>query len=132
MMNDITIFNVIGKKNNQHLCLMQTEKSKPFGQWINSVEPCFRQNLLTLKFRFLSLHQTSMLNSICTAIHRYPILSMRYSVMCRVYTGYHGSSEIEHGLCICMVDNPLAKALGLSPYRCTNHALFLTCLRCSQ
>ena len=32
--------------------------------------------------------------------------------MCKVYTGYHG--EIEHGLCACMVDNPLAKARGLS------------------
>ena len=32
--------------------------------------------------------------------------------MCKVYTGY--SSEIEHGLCACTVDNPLAKARGLS------------------
>ena len=30
--------------------------------------------------------------------------------MCKVYTGYHGTSEIEHGLCACTVDNPLAKA----------------------
>ena len=37
----------------------------------------------------------------CTTIHRYPIFSTRYSVMCKVYTGYHGSSEIEHGLCAC-------------------------------
>ena len=44
--------------------------------------------------------------SICTIIHRYPILSTRYSVMCKVYTGYCGTSEIEHGLC--------AKARGLS------------------
>ena len=34
--------------------------------------------------------------------------------MCKVYTGYCGTSEIEHGLCACMVDNPLAKARGLS------------------
>ena len=34
--------------------------------------------------------------------------------MCKVYTGYHGTSEIEHGLCACTVDNPLAKARGLS------------------
>ena len=34
--------------------------------------------------------------------------------MCKVYTGYHGISEIEHGLCACTVDNPLAKARGLS------------------
>ena len=34
--------------------------------------------------------------------------------MCKVYTGYHGTSEIEHDLCACTVDNPLAKARGLS------------------
>ena len=34
--------------------------------------------------------------------------------MCNVYTGYHGTSEIQHGLCACTVDNPLAKARGLS------------------
>ena len=39
---------------------------------------------------------------------------MRYSVTCKVYTGYHGTSEIEHGLCACTVNNPLAKAWGLS------------------
>ena len=33
--------------------------------------------------------------------------------MCKVYTGYHGTSEIEYGLCACTVDNPLAKARGL-------------------
>ena len=47
--------------------------------------------------------------------------------MCKVYTRYYGASEIEHGLCACMVDNPLAKARGFSPYRGTNHALSLTC-----
>ena len=49
-----------------------------------------------------------------TMIHRYPIFSTRYSIMCKVYTGYHGTSETEHGLCACTVDNPLAKARGLS------------------
>ena len=34
--------------------------------------------------------------------------------MCKVYTGYCGTREIEHGLCACTVDNPLAKARGLS------------------
>ena len=34
--------------------------------------------------------------------------------MCKVYTGYHGTSEIQHGLCACTVDNPLAKTRGLS------------------
>ena len=43
-----------------------------------------------------------------------PIYSMRYYVMCKVYTGYYGTSEIEHSLCACTVDNPLAKARGLS------------------
>ena len=51
---------------------------------------------------------------ICTTIHRYPIFSTRYSVRCNVYTDYCGTSEIEHGLCACTVDNPLAKARGLS------------------
>ena len=53
-------------------------------------------------------------NSTCTTFHRYPIFSTRYSEMCKVYTGYCGTSEIEHGLCACTVDNPLAKARGLS------------------
>ena len=30
------------------------------------------------------------------------------------HTGYCGTSEIEHGLCACTIDNPLAKARGLS------------------
>ena len=34
--------------------------------------------------------------------------------MCKVYTGYHGTSEIEHGLWAGTLDNPLAKARGLS------------------
>ena len=34
--------------------------------------------------------------------------------MCKVYTVYCGTSEIEHGLCACTVDNPLAKTRGLS------------------
>ena len=43
---------------------------------------------------------------LCITIHRYPIFSMRYSVLCKIYTGYHGTSGIEHGLCACTVDNP--------------------------
>ena len=50
----------------------------------------------------------------CTTIYRYPIFSTKYFVMCKVYTGYYGTSEIEHVLCACTVDNPLAKARGLS------------------
>ena len=34
--------------------------------------------------------------------------------MCKVYTGYCGTSEIEHGLCACTIDYFLAKARGLS------------------
>ena len=49
-----------------------------------------------------------------TTIHRYPILSTRHSVTCKVYTGYHDTSEIEHGSCACTVDNLRAKARGLS------------------
>ena len=51
---------------------------------------------------------------ICTTIHRYPNFCMRNSVMCKVYTGYCGTSEIKHGLCACTIFNPLAKARGLS------------------
>ena len=54
------------------------------------------------------------LSPTCTTIPRYPIFNTRYSVICKVYTGYCGTSEIEHGLCACTVDNPLAKARGLS------------------
>ena len=42
----------------------------------------------------------------CTTNHRYPIFSTKYSLMCKVYTGYNGTNEIEHGLCACTVDNP--------------------------
>ena len=34
--------------------------------------------------------------------------------MCKVYTGYCGTSEVEIGLCACTADNPLAKARGLT------------------
>ena len=51
---------------------------------------------------------------ICTTFHRYPVFSKSYTVLCKVYTGYCGTSEIEHGLCACTVDNPLAKARELS------------------
>ena len=53
-------------------------------------------------------------SKLCTTILRYPIFSTRYSVMCKVYTGYCGTNETEHGLCACTVDNPLAKARGFS------------------
>ena len=62
----------------------------------------------------IQVKYNEMNNHLCTTIHRYPIFSTRYSVMCKVYTGYCGTSETEHGLCALTVDNPLAKARGLS------------------
>ena len=50
----------------------------------------------------------------CTTIHRYPIFSTRYSVMGKIYTRYQNTSEIEHGLCAYVVDNPLTTARGVS------------------
>ena len=67
------------------------------------------------------------------------IVSTRYPETCMVYTRCHGTSELEHGLTPCTVDNPLAKARGL--YICTdtqtllylaNHALSLICHRRSK
>ena len=46
--------------------------------------------------------------------------------MCKVYTGYCGTSETEHGLCACTVDNPLAKARGLSLRRGAQTMLYLS------
>ena len=49
--------------------------------------------------------------------------------MCKVSIGYHGISEIEHGLCVCKVDNPLATVRGLSlhigAHKCSISHLFL-------
>ena len=44
--------------------------------------------------------------------------------MCEVYTGYHGTSEIVHGLCTCTVDYPLSKAWGLSLHTGTQTTLY--------
>ena len=46
--------------------------------------------------------------------------------MSRVYTGYCGISEREHGLCACTVDNPLAKARGLSRRTSAQTMLYLS------
>ena len=45
--------------------------------------------------------------------------------MSKVYTGYHGTSETEYGLCACTVDNSWGI---ISLYRRTSHALSLTCI----
>ena len=80
--------------------------------------PC---RLAVVSVRHILLSCTKQLSSShlllygpCTTFHRYPIFSKRYSVLCKVYTGYCGTSEIENGLCACTVDNPLATARGLS------------------
>ena len=70
--------------------------------------------------------QIVFFNNYCTTIYRYIIFGTRYSVMCKVYTGYHGTSEIEHNLCACTVDNPLAKARGLSLRTGAHTMLFLS------
>ena len=70
---------------------------------------------LTLKFYKVT-------QKACATIHG----STRYLVMCKVYTGYHGTSEIEHGLCTCTVDNSLAKTRGLSLRTGTQTMLYLT------
>ena len=46
--------------------------------------------------------------------------------MCKVYTDYCGTSEIEHGLCACTVDNLLAKARGLSLRKGAQTMLYLS------
>ena len=51
--------------------------------------------------------------------------------MCKVYTAYCGTSEIEHSLCACTVDNPLAKARGLS-LRTGAQTMFYLSLRIYQ
>ena len=46
--------------------------------------------------------------------------------MCKIYTGYHGTSEIEHGLCVCTIDNPLAKARELSLHTGAQTMLYIS------
>ena len=93
-------------------------------EWVSLLPPFFFKEKQSSWFSVCffatgvyTLSQTSalfMFNSTCTTFHRYPIFSTRYSVMCKVCTGYCGTSEVEHGLCAYTVDNPLAKARGLS------------------
>ena len=61
--------------------------------------------------------------------------------MGKVYTCYCGTSEIEHGLCACTVDNPRAKARGLSLRTDAQTMLYLSlvteqfvvlCLDCTE
>ena len=56
--------------------------------------------------------------------------------MCKVNTGYYGTSEIKNGLSTCTVNNPLAEARGLlSLHTGTQTMLYLSlvsiaCLHC--
>ena len=61
----------------------------------------------------LKLSKGPIIFLFCNTISRYPILSKRYPVLCKVHTGYYATSEIEHGSPACMVDNLHAKANGL-------------------
>ena len=74
----------------------------------------FKSKNIVISLQSLGLKVFISIFTTCTTFHRYPIFSTRYSVMCKVYTGYCGTGEIEHGLCACTVDNPLAKARELS------------------
>ena len=78
---------------------------------------------------FIHMHYSCDVCALCTTFHRNPIFSTRYSV--KVYTGYHGTSEIEHGLCACTVDNLLAKARGLSLRTGAQTMLYLS-LNCAN
>ena len=76
-----------------------------------------------------TLKETISQTDYCSTVHRYSICSTRYSGMCKVYTGYHGTSEIKHGLCACTVNNPFAKVQGLSLRTgAKKHALYFTYL----
>ena len=58
--------------------------------------------------------------------------STRYPVKCKVCTGYQGTSEIEHASSACTVDNPLAKARGLSPGTGGHTMLYLSLIHCNE
>ena len=49
--------------------------------------------------------------------------------MWKVSTGYCGTNEIQHGLCACTVDNPLAKARGLSLHTGAQTMVYLSLIR---
>ena len=88
--------------------------------------------IIALGITFIDAFAFCKCMTFCTTIHRYAILSTRYSVMCKVYTVYCGTSEIEHGFCACTVDNPLAKARGLSLRTGAQTMLYLSLVRCQK
>ena len=82
---------------------------------------------LFLNFRILRLHRESILAS-CSELCFVPqSTDTQSSIMCKVYTRYHGTREIEHGMCACTVDNPLtwgsSLCTGLSLISLSNQIL---------
>ena len=67
-----------------------------------------------------------------TSLYHSPQIPTLYHVMCKVYTGYHGRSEIEHGLCACTANNPGAKARELSLPTGTQTMLYLSLVLTSR
>ena len=96
------------------------------------VETTLNQYARSERFRKTHKDIATKVTLLCTTIHRYPIFSTRYSLMCKVYTGYCGTSEIEHGLCACTFDNPLAKARGLSLRTGAQTMLYLSHIELEQ
>ena len=73
------------------------------------------QSQLPMSFAIATVFQEFTFSVNCTTIHRYPIFSTRYSVMCKVNTGYCGTSEIEHGL-VCAPVRLIIPSLKLGDY----------------
>ena len=96
--------------------IKNTRSAKLFGYLIQSLllSQSLKSAVFVGGFLYQGPNYVKIYINNCTTIHKYPIFSTRYSATCKFYTGYHGTSGIEHGLCACTVDNPLAKARGLS------------------
>ena len=105
-----------------HSELVETRFSSPLLPTgiVNADFENYNAEIYTKLIKSIDVSCDNITTRLCTTIHRYPIFSTSYSVMFKVYTGYHGTSEIELeleielGSCACTVDNPLAKVRGLS------------------
>ena len=105
LFNSVSVISGWWEVDNERLCAME---KKGFELRVFFRQRCaFTEELYSILN--LACNICPIFVPTCTTIHRYQIFSTGYSVMCKVYTGYHGT-EIEHGLCACTVDNPLAKA----------------------
>ena len=90
------------------------------------------QSTSLISFYFISnfplyLNSLASDQTACFLVAPFPdirMFSTRYSVKSKVYTGYHATSEIEHGLSARTVDNPPSKARGISRYRRTTMLYF--------